>query len=126
MALGQKLGGILSGVGMGLSFVPGPWSAIGAALTIGGQVAGQVGEAKDRKEADREREQQTNQPEPAQPIDASRPEQTQIAPNQNQPVVQPPSRNVLQPQQPNLGNYQAQLDSGIANMLLRDDSFGGF
>lgn len=127
MAVGQKLGKILSGVGAGLSFVPGPWSAIGVALTVGGQVASQVGQAKDRREAEREREQQTNQPEPAQPLQDSarphsaRPHGTQIEEDPLNPQMQPASRNTFQPTQPSLGNYADQLDSSIAQMLVNSN-----
>lgn len=120
MALGGKLGKVLSGIGAGLMFVPGPWSAVGAALTIGGQVAGQVGAAKDRREAEQERTEEANQPQQMQtePPDQSRPEQAQVDSSQQQPQPQMASRNVFQPDQTGLGGYQSQLDASIANLIL--------
>ena len=115
--------------------VPGPWSAIGAALTVGGQVAGQVGEAKDRRQAEQEREQQANQPQQmqTQPADQSRPEQGNASTPMGSASTRPVNREQLQAQvadgsifqqQTGLGGYQSQLDAGIANLILGNGSGG--
>ena len=127
MALGGKLGKILTGIGSGLMFVPGPWSAIGAALTIGGQVAGQVGAATDRKQAERDAQEQANQPQQMQtePADQSRAQQGQLETNPQQPQqMQTPTSNVFQPNQTGLGGYQSQLDAAISNLILGNGSGG--
>ena len=76
MAIGQKLGKVFGAVGSGLSFIPGPWSAVGVALSAAGSTATAVGEAKDRREAEREREQETNEvtQTPTEQPDTSRPQ----------------------------------------------------
>lgn len=126
MALGGKLGKILTGIGSGLMFVPGPWSAVGAALTIGGQVAGQVGASKERKEQENAAQEQANQPQQAQTEaeDQSRPQQDQLETNPQQQQMQAPTSNVFQSQQFGLGNYQSQLDASIANLILGNDQGG--
>lgn len=121
MAVGSKLGKILTGIGSGLMFVPGPWSAVGAALTVGGQVAGQVGAAKERKEEESMAQEQANQPQQMQtePADQSRPQQAQLETNPQQPQqMQAPTSNVFQPNQTGLGGYQSQLDAAISNLIL--------
>jgi hypothetical protein len=123
MALGGKLGSAFGAIGSGLSFIPGPWSALGAVFSVAGQAASAVGAKKDQKQ---EQEQETAQPQQAEQQDPSRPEQDQIEGNQNQPLTMPGlGQNTFQPQQPNLGNYQSQLDAGIADLLLRDIDPGG-
>lgn len=117
----------MSGIGGGLMMVPGPWSAVGAALLAGGQVATHVGAAKDRREAEQEQEAQANQPQQmrTEPADQSRPEQAQLgAIPQSQPQPQTAARNVFQPQQLGLGGYQSQLDAGIANLILGNGAGG--
>ena len=126
MALGGKLGSAFGAIGSGLSFIPGPWSALGAVFSVAGQAASAVGAKKDAEKQAQEQEQPAAQQQPAEQPDASRPEQAQIEGNQNPPTNMPGlGQNVFQPQQPNLGNYQSQLDAGIANLLLRDNDPGG-
>jgi hypothetical protein len=127
MALGSKLGGILSKVGAPIAAIPGPWSALGVALIGGGMAASQVGAGKEKKEAERaqqEAENQQMQPQPAEQQDASRPEQAQLETNPQQPQPQGPNRNVFQPQPTGLGGYQSQLDASIANLILGNDLGG--
>ena len=129
MAVGQKLGKIMSGIGGGLMMVPGPWSAVGAALLAGGQVATHLGAATDRREAENERMEQTNQPTPIEPevADPSRTQQgldLSTPMPQSQPQAQTQNRGIFQPQQLGLGGYQSQLDAGIANLILGNSSGG--
>ena len=116
----------MSGIGGGLMMVPGPWSAVGAALLAGGQVATQVGKATDRREAENERMEQANQPTQMQPEaeDHSRTQQgldLSNPPTQSQPQAQTSDRGVFQTQalnQTGLGGYQSQIDASIANLIL--------
>jgi len=95
------------GQGVGVSFVPGPWSAIGAATTqVHGQGQGQ-GSA------------QTSAP--TETPNASSSGQGQLQTNQ-QPQPQPISSNVLGTQQATgLGDFQSQMQSSIANLILKGD-----
>jgi hypothetical protein len=131
MAVGQKLGKIMSGIGGGLMMVPGPWSAVGAALLAGGQVATHVGAATDRREAENAAQEQANQPQQMQTEaqDQSRAQQgldlsTPLPQSQPQPQPQSSNRGVFQPQGMGLGGYQSQLDAGIANLILGNGSGG--
>lgn len=117
--MGSKLGSAFGAIGSGLSFIPGPWSALGAVFSV----AGQATSAVDGKKEKGEQEQPQQQAQPAEQVDQSRPEQAQIEGNQNPPLPMP--ANTFQPQQPSLGNYQSRLDAGIADLLLRDIDPGG-
>jgi hypothetical protein len=121
MAMSGKLSKILGGIGAGLSFVPGPWSAIGVALTTAATVAGAVG-------AKKEREAQVLEPEPAPSAqatpatDASRPRGGQLPTTQQQPQPGLVSSKVFnQPQGLLQGDYQSQMQSSIANLILKGD-----
>lgn len=128
MAVGQKLGKIMSGIGSGLMIVPGPWSAVGAALLAGGQVATHVGAATDRREAENAAQEQANQPQQMrmQPQDQSRTPQGDASTrpvNQQQLQAQVADGSIFQ-QQTGLGGYQSQIDAGIANLILGNGSGG--
>jgi hypothetical protein len=118
MAFGTKLGKIFGAIGSGLSFVPGPWSALGAVLGAAGSVAGAVGAKK---------EAQVPEPEPASstqatpPPDASRPRQGQLSTDQPQQQPGLVSSKVFQPQGLLQGDYQSQMQSAIANLILKGD-----
>jgi hypothetical protein len=119
MAFGSKLGKIFGAIGSGLSFVPGPWSALGAVLGAAGGIAGAVGAKK---------EAQVPEPEPASstqatpPPDASRPRQGQLSTDQPQQQPGLVSSKVFNPRQGLLQNdYQSQMQSSIANLILKGD-----
>ena len=125
----------MSGIGGGLMMVPGPWSAVGAALLAGGQVATQVGAATDRREAENERMEQTNQPTAIEPevADPSRTAQGNASTPMGSASTRPVNREQLQAQvadgsifqqQTGLGGYQSQIDAGIANLILGNGSGG--
>jgi len=123
MSAGAKLGKVFGAIGSGLSFVPGPWSAIGMALGAAGGIAGNVAA---KREAGQEEEQQT-QITPTPPPDASRPAQQQIEPTNAQPQMAP-AANTFQPNVAQEGQYQSQMRSSIANLILKGDinDLGGF
>lgn len=118
MAFGTKLGKIFGAIGSGLSFVPGPWSALGAVLGAAGSVAGAVGAKK---------EAQVQEPEPAPSsqatptADASRPRQEQLPATQQQPQPGPVSAKVFNQPQGLQSDYQSQMQSAIANLILKGD-----
>jgi hypothetical protein len=119
MAFGSKLGKIFGAIGSGLSFIPGPWSALGAVLGAAGSVAGAVGAKK---------EAQAQEPEPAvstqatPTTDASRPSYGQLSTDQPQQQPGLVSSKVFNPRQGLLqGDYQSQMQSSIANLILKGD-----
>jgi len=114
MSAGAKLGKVFGAIGSGLSFVPGPWSALGVALTAAGGLAGKAGEKQ-------EEEEQTQTSQPQQPQDQSRPEQQQIEPKDNAQPAVASAGNIFQPQSATQGGYQMQMDQAIANYILRGD-----
>jgi hypothetical protein len=121
MAIGSKLGKIFGAIGSGLSFVPGPWSALGVVLGAAGSVAGAVG-------AKKEAEAQVPEPEPAvssqttPATDASRPRQGQLPATQQQQQPGLVSSKVFnQPQGLLQGDYRSQMQSSIANLILKGD-----
>jgi hypothetical protein len=117
MALGSKLGKIFGAIGSGLSFVPGPWSALGAVVGAAGGIASAVDQKKNQPE----------EPEPpeagptAQLVteDPSRPPAGQL--DLQEPTLQPTQPNVFQPLSSGPGgeSYQLQLDREIADMITR-------
>lgn len=118
----------MSGIGGGLMMVPGPWSAVGAALLAGGQVATHVGAATDRREAENAAQEQANQLQQMrmQPQDQSRTPQGDASTrpvNQQQLQAQVADGSIFQ-QQTGLGGYQSQIDAGIANLILGNGSGG--
>jgi hypothetical protein len=118
MAFGSKLGKIFGAIGSGLSFIPGPWSALGAVVGAAGSIAGSVGA---KKEAQEQEQQETAQPsQPVAPTDASRPSQQQLQTTQ---PVQPGlvSSKIFGQPQGLQGNYQSQMQSSIANLILKGD-----
>jgi len=122
MAIGQKLGKVFGAVGSGLSFIPGPWSAVGVALSAAGSTATAVGEAKDRREAEREREQETNEvtQTPTEQPDTSRPQDAAA-----QDPAQPQSAAKGVPIKQNTGiqgagTYQSQISDEIARAIIGD------
>jgi len=122
MALGQKLGKIFGAIGSGLSFIPGPWSAVGMALGAAGSAASAVGEAKDRKEAQKMREEQTmvKPTQQAEAVDNQRAEEG----NLQTPAPQmpgPTSARVFQQDNSryNLGQMGENLDDSVMKMLIR-------
>lgn len=121
MAFGSKLGKVFGAIGSGLSFVPGPWSALGLAFSAAGTAASAVGEAKDRRQLQAERNQETLQALPPIPQpDLSRPDNQQL--NDSAQAVQPPQRSSLyrpSASEYNLGNYQQQINMDIARSLAR-------
>lgn len=116
MSAGEKLGKVFGAIGSGLSFVPGPWSAIGVALTAAGGLAGSVAEKRKKEE-----EEQKQTSEPQQPQDQSRPEQQQIESQANAQPAVASAGNIFQPQSATQGGYQMQMDQAIANYILRGD-----
>lgn len=118
MAFGEKLGKIFSGIGAGLSFVPGPWSAIGIGLSAAGGVASSVAKAKKEREQSEGEPQQAG-PAPVAPPDPSRPEQGQIT--QPPGYVSPQPATYQQGQQSQgQPDYRDQMRSEIANMIISD------
>jgi hypothetical protein len=93
------------GMGVGLSFVPGPWSAIGTAIT---QERGQ-GQGQDTAQASTPI---------AAPV-ASSPGQQQL--QTNQPQAGAESAKVSNQPQGLQGDYQSQMQSSIANLILKGD-----
>jgi hypothetical protein len=119
IAIGSKLSKILGGIGAGLSFVPGPWSAIGVALTAATTIAGAVGAKKEAQAQEPELAPST-QATPA--PDASRPRSGQLPTTQQQPQPGPVSAKVFnQPQGLLQGDYRSQMQSAIANLILKGD-----
>jgi hypothetical protein len=120
MAVGSKLGKIFGAIGSGLSFIPGPWSALGVVLGAAGSVAGAVG-------AKKEAEAQAQGPEPAPSsqatptTDASRPRSGQLPTTQQQPQPGPVSSKVFNQPQGLQSDYQSQMQSAIANLILKGD-----
>lgn len=117
MAFGSKLGKVFGAIGSGLSFVPGPWSALGAVLGAAGGIASSVG-AKKEQEAMEEEEVAT--PQPAAPVDNQRPGQGQLQLDQPQQLA-PNTANLYSGQQGAQGGYQSQMQSAIANLILKGD-----
>jgi hypothetical protein len=119
MAFGSKLGKIFGAIGSGLSFVPGPWSALGAVLGAAGSVAGAVGAKKEAQAQEPELAPST-QATPA--PDASRPRQGQLSTDQPQQQPGLVSSKVFNPRQGLLqDDYQSQMQSAIANLILKGD-----
>jgi hypothetical protein len=118
MAFGSKLGKVFGAMGSGLSFIPGPWSAVGVALSAAGQVASKVGEKKDANKLEEEQTQAQSQPAAA--ADPSRPEQAQLQ-TAPETQLQEPMTNMFGQRQQKVGGYQSQMGQEIANMLVRED-----
>jgi len=118
MAIGSKLGKVFGAIGGGLSFIPGPWSAVGMALSAAGSVASGVGQKREAEEQEQEQQQPAQQP--AQVQDQSRPQQAQLqaAP---ETTLRQPMTNMFGQKQSMAGGYQSQMGQEIANMLIRDD-----
>lgn len=127
MAFGEKLGKVFGAIGSGLSFVPGPWSAVGFALGAAGQAASMADKIKQQKEQERLMQEQEQPQQPMQePQDRSRPQQAQIAPQNNEAPTQLPQPSMNAPiyqGQPNLGGYSQQLE--IQNILAQGGGFDG-
>lgn len=118
MAFGDKLGKVFGAIGSGLSFIPGPWSALGAVFGAAGTASSMV--AQKREAEQQEQQEQKQQPAPAPQPDNQRPGQAQL--ETNQPAPQMPSGNVLSTQQATgLGGYQSQMQSAVANLILKGD-----
>jgi hypothetical protein len=119
MAIGSKLGKVFGAIGSGLSFIPGPWSALGAVVGAAGGIAGAVGAKKEAQEQQQEPEAaQTSQV--VQPADASRPRNEQL-PTTQQPQPGPVSAKVFNQPQGLQSDYQSQMQSAIANLILKGD-----
>jgi hypothetical protein len=121
MAIGGKLGKVFGAIGSGLSFIPGPWSAIGMALGAAGSAASAVGAKKEREEAERKAQEQSIAPQqPEAQDDNARPEAAQILNMPGQVATQQTTAPIFNQSAPSLGGYQLKIDQEIANMLIRD------
>jgi hypothetical protein len=127
MGVGSKLGSAFGAIGQGLSFVPGPWSALGALFGVAGQTSTMVDQRKQRKEAEKKAEEEKRlaekkQLESALPTqDAQRPEQAPI-PVQDNATVQVPRAKVFNPQGASDGGIEGQMSSEIVNFILGGDN----
>jgi hypothetical protein len=123
MAIGGKLGKVFGAIGSGLSFIPGPWSALGMAFSAASSAAEMGGAAKQRKELEREQAQQGPAQNPAGQMaqdDGTRIESgqaQQAGVQQGAPLTPPP---MFRQGQLSLGNYQLQMNQEIADMLIKD------
>jgi uncharacterized protein (DUF2147 family) len=118
MAVGSKLGKIFGAIGSGLSFIPGPWSVLGPILGAAGGIAGSVAAKKEREQQEQETAQPSQQAQP--PTDNQRPVNEQL-PTSQPPAPGPVSGKVFNPQQGATGTYQTQMQSAIANLILKGD-----
>lgn len=113
MALGEKLGKVFGAIGSGLSFVPGPWSAIGIGLSAAGGIASSVAQKK------QEQEEPEPTSAPTEPPDASRPEQAQLQTDTSGYVSEPPKVS-SPPKFSAQGHYQDRMQDEIASMIISD------
>ena len=121
MAIGGKLGKVFGAIGSGLSFIPGPWSALGMAFSAASTAATAVGEKREREEQEQAQQGQAAQPQQAiAQNDNSRIEAGQMAEAGGQQAQQPQQAPIFRQAPPSLGNYQLQIDQEIANMLIKD------
>lgn len=119
MSAGKVLGKVFQTVGSGLSFVPGPWSALGALFGVAGGIAGGVAQ---KKEQEAQQEPEQAQPEAAGPIvNTARPQQQQIqTPQQSQPVSNQTQPNMIS-SPPGAGEQQL---ARTIQMLLTGAGYG--
>jgi len=110
---------VFGAIGSGLSFIPGPWSALGAVLGAAGGIAGSVGEKKEREAMEQEEAAQ-QQPTPAPQPDNQRPGQGQLQATE-QPQLTANTSNLYSPQQGAQSDFQSQMQSSIANLILKGD-----
>jgi hypothetical protein len=115
MALGEKLGKVFGAVGAGLSFIPGPWSAVGIGLSAAGGIASMVDKKKDKPQEEPESPAST----PTEPPDTSRPPQEQLATNTEGYVSQQPTIS-SPPRFSSEGHYQDRMQDEIASMIISD------
>jgi hypothetical protein len=118
MAFGSKLGKIFGAIGSGLSFIHGPWSVLGPILGAAGGVAESVAAKKEQGQQEQETAQPSQQAQP--PTDNQRPVNEQLPTNQ-QPAPGLVSSKVFNPQQGTAGTYQSQMQSAIADLILKGD-----
>ena len=119
MAVGDKLGKIFGAVGSGLSFIPGPWSALGMAFSAAGTAASAVDKAKQQRNADSAQTDTAEQA--AVETDNQRPAQGQA--NESQPAMAgPQSAKVFGQGNPryNLGQMGDNLDNSVMQMLIKE------
>jgi len=121
MAVGDKLGKVFGAIGSGLSFIPGPWSALGVAFSAAGTAAGAVDQAKQKREA---REDQNTPPatqESSVSVDNQRPAEGQ--PMGSPPAMAgPQSAKVFGQGNPgyNLGHMGENMDNSVMQMLIKE------